>query len=112
MQEGGEATVQKVLTFLEYGSQKESNEMDARRPFHRNTSKFGDLGLREIKGLFETFHGSLWAEQLASQVRLPVCRNLLCYALRIDSGDKLPRRCFADLAEVCLERYQEPPPQG
>lgn len=107
LQEGGEALVQKVINFIEYGVKKEVDEADRHKPFHKNVTKFGDLSLKELKVLFCSFHGPMWGEQLCGSVRLPACRSLLSYALKVELGDRLPRKCLADLADVCKTRYDQ-----
>lgn len=108
LEEGGDALVQKVLNFLEYGSAKAVDEYAV---FHRNMRKFGDLQFRELTALLESWHGELWASAITKRVRLPACRALMCWALGVEPADPLPRKRLAELVVVCKQQYQLPPPQ-
>lgn len=108
LEQGGDAMVQKVLNFLEYGSAKAVDEYAV---FHRNMRKFGDLQFRELTALLESWHGELWASTLAKRVRLPACRALVCWAIGVEPADPLPRRRLGELVQVCKQQYQLRPAQ-
>ena len=108
LEEGGDAVVQKVLNFLEYGSAKAVDEYAV---FHRNMRKFGDLQFRELTALLESWHGELWASTITKRVRLPVCRALTCWALGVEPADPLPRRRLGELVLVRKQQYQLHPTQ-
>ena len=105
LQEGGDALLQKVLNFVEYGLQEQAAEEDLHKPFHRNTRNSSQLSMDTLKVLFQSFHGNLWAEQLARRLRLQQGRHLSYFALGVDPGDALPTRTAFNLAEVCKSRY-------
>ena len=107
LQEGGETLLQKVLNFVEYGLNEQDNEGDLDKPLHKNVRTFSQLSLETLKVLFQSFHGSLWAEQLARRLRLPQVRQLLYFALGVDPGDALPERTTSRLVQACFPRYRE-----
>ncbi len=112
LQEGGEALVHKVLAFLEcqQGNAAEP-EADLQAPYRRNLSRFGDLGLKDLRVIFSAFHGTLWAEQIVKRVRLAAARCLLFWAASVDSADFLPGSCLQHLLDALAPPYQQPDPQ-
>ena len=107
LEEGGEELMQKVLNFIEYGLEEDRKAADLRKPFHRNIRAFAQLSLEHVRALMQTFHGRLWADQLARRTRLPQLRQLLYFALNVDTGDYLPEKNMYDLAKACQPRYLE-----
>ena len=107
LQEGGETLLQKVLNFVEYGVNEQAAEEDLCKPLRRNVRTFSQLSLETLKIVFQSFHGNLWAEQLARRLRLQQVRQLLYFALGVDPGDALPERTTGKLAKVCGRRYRK-----
>ncbi len=105
LEDGGEELVQKTLNFVEYLGQQTNGEEDLHKPFHRNCRAFHDLTGEQIRVLMQSFHGNLWAEQLAHRLRVQNLRCLLCWALRVEPRDFLPEKCLADLKSACQTRY-------
>ena len=99
--------MQKVLNFIEYGLEEDRKAADLRKPFHRNIRTFAQLSLEHVRALMQTFHGGLWADQLARRTRLPQLRQLLYFALKVDPGDYLPEKNMYDLAKASQPRYLE-----
>jgi hypothetical protein len=110
LEEGGEVLLQKVLNFIEYGLLQDAAGEDLHKPFHRNTRTFANLSLEQLKIIMQSFHGNLWAEQLARRTRLPQMRQLLYFALRVDPGDYLPEKNLYDLVQTCKPRYEKREP--
>ena len=111
LEEGGEALLQKVLNFVEYGQHQDGTAEDLHKPFHRNCRNFSHLSAAQIKVVLQGFHGALWAEQLSARTRLPMLRQLLYLALRVDPGDFLPEKSLTDLQQVCSPRYRQSEPR-
>ena len=110
LQEGGEALVNKLLNFCQCGAAEPSTLQDS-TPYRRNLSKMGDLSLKELKFVWESFHGSAWAEHICKTVRLASGRSLLFWAVQAESKDLLPGQTLGDLRAVCLRQYQQSQPQ-
>ena len=112
LQEGGEAVVHKVLAFLECQAQAAEPEADLQAPYRRNVSRFGDLGLKDLRVIFASFHGTLWAEQIVKRVRLPAARCLLFWAVSVDGVDFLPGSCLQHLLDALAPLYEQPRPKN
>ena len=110
LQEGGEALVNKLLNFCQCGAAEPSTLQDS-TPYRRNLSKMGDLSLKELKFVWESFHGSAWAEHICKTVRLASGRSLLFWAVQAEAKDLLPGQTLGDLRAVCLRQYQQSQPQ-
>ena len=109
LQEGGEALVNKILNFVQCGA-AEPATIQEHAPFRRNLSKLGDLNMKELKFLFEAFHGSAWAERICRTIRLASGRSLLCWAVQGEFKDLVPGKTWGDLQDVCFKQYQQRQP--
>jgi len=65
LQEGGKALVNKILNFVQCGAAEPATLQES-APYRRNLSKLGDLNMKELRFLFEAFHGGAWAEHICS----------------------------------------------
>ena len=110
LQEGGEALVNKLLNFCQCGAAEPSNLEDS-TPYRRNLSEMGDLSMKELKFLWESFHGSAWAEHICKTVRLASVRSLLFWAVQAEPKDSLPGKTLGDLRALCLRQYHRSQPQ-
>lgn len=106
LEEGGESLVNRVLNFLDC-SAAEPDYQDLSLPYRRNLSRFSDLTLRELRVLFQAWHGQLWAEQIVRKVRLQSGRALVAWALAVELKDFLPGSCMLELRDLCTARYTE-----
>ena len=104
LQEGSEKLVNKLLNFCERSAAEPGLCADS-TPYRKNLAKVGDLTLKEIKFLFQAFHGSAWAEHISRTVRLASCRSLLAWALDGDTKDSLPGTTMGDLRDKAVEQY-------
>ena len=106
LEEGGESLVNRVLNFLDC-SAAEPDYQDLSLPYRRNLSRFSDLTLRELRVLFQAWHGQLWAEQIVRKVRLQSGRALVAWALAVELKDFLPGSCMLELRDRCTALYNE-----
>ena len=104
LQEGGEKLVNKLLNFCECSAAEPGVCTDS-TPYRRNLAKLGDLTLKEIRFLFEAFHGSAWAEHICKTVRLASGRCLLAWAIDGDTKDSIPGTTLGHLRDKCVEQY-------
>ena len=104
LQEGGEKLVNKLLNFCECSAAEPSAITDS-TPYRQNLYKVGDLSLKEIRFLFQAFHGSAWAEHICKTVRLASGRCLLAWAIDGDIKDSLPGTTLGHLRDKCVEQY-------
>jgi hypothetical protein len=106
LQEGGEALVNKLLNFCQCGAAEPATLQDS-TPYRRNLCNLGNLNMKELKFLWESFHGSAWAEHICRTVRLPSGRSLLCWAVQGEPKDLVPGKTVGDLRDICLKQYQQ-----
>jgi len=103
LQDGGEALVNKILNFCQCGAAEPAT-------LQGSTPRLGDLNMKELKFLFEAFHGSAWAEHICRTVRLASGRSLLCWAVQGELKDLVPGKTLGDLRDICLKQYQQRQP--
>ena len=109
LQEGGEALVNKLLNFCQCGAAEPATLQDS-TPCRRNLSKLGDLSMKELKFLWESFHGSAWAEYLSKTVRLASGRSLLFWAVGGEAKDRIPGKTLGEVRALCVEQYLQSEP--
>jgi hypothetical protein len=101
--------VRKCLEMIDYGRLKDTtaDQDDITKPFHKNTTKFEKLTMKDLRHLFNAFHGETWGEQIVRKVRLLECRWLVCLALQVELSDNIPAKSMAALLPLVQNRYRQ-----
>jgi hypothetical protein len=101
--------VHKCLEMIDYARLKvdSADQDDINKAFHKNTTKFEKLTMKDLRHIFRVFHGESWAEQIVRKVRLLECRWLVCYALQVELSDNIPVKSMAALLPLSLNRYRQ-----